>query len=55
MIYMNDIFIIRKTKKKHRKRTRKTLEKLLTVKLRIKFSKSKFEKEEIKFLGHIIE
>ena len=43
-----------KTKKKHRKKTRKTLKKLLTIGLRIKFSKSKFKKEEVKFLRHII-
>ena len=51
---MNDIFIIRKTKKEYRERIRKTLRKLLKTRLRIKFSKSEFEKEEIKFLGHII-
>ena len=43
-----------KTKKEHRKRIRKILEKLLKTELRIKFSKSEFEKEEIKFLEHII-
>ena len=54
MIYKNDIFIIEKTKKKHRKKTRKTLRKLLTIELRIKFFKNEFEKEEVKFLEHII-
>ena len=54
MTYMNNIFIIKKTKEEHRKRTRKTLKKLLTTELRIKFFKSKFEKKEIKFLGYII-
>ena len=54
MTYMNDIFIMKKTKKKHRERIRKTLKKLLTVELRIKLFKSEFEKEEVKFLGHII-
>ena len=52
---MDDIFIIKKTKKEHRERTRKTLRKLLKVRLRIKLSKSEFEKEEVKFLRHIIE
>ena len=55
MIYMNDIFIMKKTKKEHRERIRKTLKKLLKIRLRIKFFKSKFEKEEIKFLKYIIE
>ena len=54
MVYMDDIFIMRKTKKEHRERTRKILRKLLTTKLRIKFSKSEFEKEEVKFLRYII-
>ena len=54
MIYINDIFIIKKTKEEYRKRTRKTLKKLLKTELKIKFSKSKFEKEEVKFLRYII-
>ena len=54
MIYMNDIFIIKKIKKEYRKRIRRTLKKLLKIELRIKFFKSKFEKEEIKFLRYIV-
>ena len=54
MVYMNDIFIIRKIKEEHREKIRKTLRKLLTTELRIKFFKSEFEKEEVKFLRHII-
>ena len=54
MTYINDIFIMKKIKKEHRERIRKTLEKLLTTELRIKFFKSEFKKEEIKFLRHII-
>ena len=53
MVYMNNIFI-KKTKEEHRKKTRKTLRKLLIIELRIKFFKSEFEKEEVKFLKHII-
>ena len=45
---------MKKIKKEHRKRTRKILRKLLKTELRIKFSKSEFEKEEVKFLEHII-
>ena len=55
IIYINDIFIIKKTKTKHQERTRKTLRKLLTTKLRIKLFKSEFEKKEVKFLRHVIE
>ena len=55
MIYMNDIFIIRKTKKEYRERIRKILKKLLKIELKIKFFKSEFEKKEIKFLEYIIE
>ena len=54
MIYINDIFIIKKTKKEHRKKIRRILKKLLTIELRIKLFKSKFKKKEIKFLRHII-
>ena len=54
MTYINDIFIMRKTKEKHRKRIRKTLEKLLTTGLKIKLSKNEFEKKKVKFLGYII-
>ena len=43
-----------KTKKEHREKTRKTLRKLLTIGLRIKFSKSEFKKKEVKFLRYII-
>ena len=43
-----------KTKKKHRKRTRKTLRKLLIIELRIKLSKNEFEKKEVKFLRYIV-
>ena len=52
---MNDIFIMRKTKKEYRKKIRKTLRKLLRTELKIKFSKSEFKKKEIKFLRYIIE
>ena len=44
-----------RTRKELRKKTRKVLRKLLKTKLRIKLSKNEFEKEEIKFLRHIIE
>ena len=46
---------MKKTKKEHRKRIRKTLRKLLIIRLKIKFFKSEFKKEEIKFLRYIIE
>ena len=52
---MDDIFIMKKTKEEHRERTRKTLEKLLKTRLRIKFSKNEFEKKKVKFLKYIIE
>ena len=45
---------MKKIRKEHRERTRKILRKLLKTRLRIKFFKSKFEKEEIKFLRYII-
>ena len=46
---------MRKTKEEHREKIRKTLKKLLTIELRIKFFKSEFKKKEVKFLRYIIE
>ena len=46
---------MKKIKEEHRERIRRTLEKLLKIGLRIKLSKSEFEKKEVKFLEHIIE
>ena len=54
LVYIDDIFIMKKTKKEHRERIRKVLKKLLKTGLRIKFSKSEFKKKEVKFLRHII-
>ena len=54
MIYINNIFILKKTKEEHRKKIRKILKKLLITELRIKLFKSKFEKKEVKFLRYII-
>ena len=46
---------MKKIKKEHRKRIQKILKKLLKTELRIKFFKSEFEKEEVRFLEYIIE
>ena len=51
---MDDIFIMKKTRKEYRKKIRRTLRKLLTTELRIKFFKNEFEKEEVKFLRYIV-
>ena len=55
MIYIDDIFIIEKTKEEHRERIQRTLKKLLKTELKIKLFKNKFEKEEVRFLRYIIE
>ena len=55
MIYINDIFIMKKTKKEHREKIQKTLKKLLTTGLRIKLFKNEYKKEEVKFLRYIVE
>ena len=54
MIYINDIFIIKKIKIEYRERIQEILKKLLKTKLKIKFSKNKFKKEKIKFLRYIV-
>ena len=45
---------MKKTKREHRERIRKTLKKLLKTGLKIKFFKNEFKKEEVKFLKHIV-
>ena len=45
---------MRKTKRKHREKTRKTSRKPLTTRLKIKFFKSEFKKKEVKFLRYIV-
>ena len=52
---MNDIFIMKKTKRKYQKKTRKILEKLLKIELKIKLFKNEFEKKKVRFLRYIIE
>ena len=46
---------MKKIKEEHRERIQRILKKLLKTGLRIKFFKSEFEKEEVKFLEYIIE
>ena len=54
LICIDDIFIMKKTRKEYRERIRKILKKLLKTGLRIKLSKSEFKKKKVKFLEHII-
>ena len=54
IIYLDDILIYFKTKKKHIRHVQKVLETMKRVNLRIKLEKSEFHKEEIKFLDHIL-
>ena len=46
---------MKKIKEEHQERIRKTLKKLLKIRLRSKFSKNEFKKEEVKFLEYIVE
>ena len=46
---------MKKIKEEYRERIRKILRKLLKTELRIKFSKSEFEKKKVKFLRYTIE
>ena len=54
IVYLNDILIYFKTKKKHVHHVQKVLEAMKRVDLRIKLEKSEFHKEEVKFLDHIL-
>ena len=54
IVYLNDILIYFKTKKKHVHHVQKVLEAMKRVDLRIKLEKSEFHKKEVKFLDHIL-
>ena len=54
IVYLNDILIYFKTKKKHVHHVRKVLEIIKRVNLQIKLEKSEFHKKKVKFLDHIL-
>ena len=54
IVYLNDILIYFKTKKKHVHHVQKVLEAMKRVNLWVKLEKSEFYKEEVKFLDHIL-
>ena len=54
IVYLNDILVYFKTKKKHVRHVQKILETMKRVNLRIKLEKNEFHKEEVKFLDHIL-
>ena len=53
-IYLNDILIYFKTKKKYVHHVQKVLEAMKRVNLRVKLTKSEFHKKIVKFLDHIL-
>ena len=54
IIYLNDILIYSKNKKKHMQHVRKILQALKKTDLRIKSEKNKFHVQNVQFLGFII-
>ena len=54
IVYLNDILIYFKTKKKHVRHVQKVLEVMKRINLRVKLEKSEFHKKEVKFLDHIL-
>ena len=54
IVYLNDILIYFKTKKKFLFHVRKVLEAMKRVNLRVKLEKSEFYQKEVKFLDHIL-
>ena len=54
IVYLDDILVYFKTKKKHVHHVQKVLEAMKRVNLRVKLEKSEFHKEEVKFLDHIL-
>ena len=55
MAYLDDIAIYSKTLKKHVVHVKQVLKILASRSLRLKTSKCKFHKEEIEYLGYIVE
>ena len=53
-IYLDDILIYFRIKKKHVHYVQKVLEAMKRVNLRVKLEKSEFHQEEVKFLDHIL-
>lgn len=53
-VYLNDIFIYLKNKKKYEEHVRKILQKLKNVKLWVKLKKFNFYVQKVKFLKYII-
>jgi hypothetical protein len=51
--FIDDILIFSKTEEEHEKNLRLVLEKLISNKLYVKFSKCEFWLTEVAFLGHI--
>ena len=54
IVYLDDMLIYFKTKKKHVRHVQKVLEAMKRVNLRVKLEKSEFHKEKVKFLDHIL-
>jgi len=54
IVYLNDILVYSKTKKKHVQHVKKVLQTLKKVNLRIKSEKSEFHVQSVQFLKFII-
>ena len=54
LVYLDDIIIYSKTLEEHKDHVRKVLQKLTKAKLKLKPSKCEWFKEELTFVGHVI-
>jgi len=54
VVFVDDILVFSKNAEEHGEHLREVLETLRKHKLKMKFSKCNFWKEEVKFLGHIV-
>ncbi len=54
IVYLNDILVYLKTKKKHVQHVKKVLQTLKKVNLRIKSEKSEFHVQSVQFLKFIV-
>jgi len=54
VVFVDDILAFSRSAEEHEEHLRKVLETLRRHKLKAKFSKYNFWKEEVKFLGHVV-
>ena len=55
LVYLDDVLVFSAEEDQHKKDVRRVLERFQEKKMRVKLGKSEFAKQEIQFLGHVVE